>query len=68
MYTQLCTKLWVAMDRLKRDERGVTAIEYAVLAAMIIAALVGVIATGENGFFGNLFGELSSKATEAMGQ
>ncbi|WP_345795725.1 Flp family type IVb pilin [Castellaniella sp. MT123] len=45
MYTQLCTKLWVAMDGLKRDERGVAAIEYSILAALIIIALATAIGT-----------------------
>lgn len=40
MYTKLCTKLWVAMDDLKHDVRGVSAIEYAVLLAIVVGLVV----------------------------
>lgn len=43
MYTKLCTKLWVAMDSLKRDARGVSGLEYGILAAIVVAALVTLV-------------------------
>ncbi|WP_207004752.1 Flp family type IVb pilin [Trinickia mobilis] len=51
---------------LSRDERGVTALEYAVLAGIVVVALVavGVIFTpGMTGIFQNLV----TKATAAAG-
>jgi pilus assembly protein Flp/PilA len=51
---------------LSRDERGVTALEYAVLAGIVVVALVavGVIFTpGMTGIFQNLV----TKATNAAG-
>ena len=51
---------------LSRDERGVTALEYAVLAGIVVVALVavGVIFTpGMTGIFQNLV----NKATSAAG-
>lgn len=56
MYTKLCTKLWVAMDSLKRDERGVSAIEYAILVAVVVAAVAAGVSLldidGPDGPFG----------------
>ncbi|MEQ4618681.1 MAG: Flp family type IVb pilin [Corticimicrobacter sp.] len=55
------------LNALKRDERGVSALEYAILAGVIVAAVVaGVGAFGgkiENGF--KNLGDQVDKATEA---
>jgi Flp pilus assembly pilin Flp len=42
--------------RLKRDNRGVTAVEYAVIAAVMAAALIGAFTA----FSGGLSGAISS--------
>jgi pilus assembly protein Flp/PilA len=53
---------------LSRDERGVSALEYAVLGGIIVAVLVALgtyLTTGNNGFNG-LFSALITKATNAI--
>lgn len=40
MFTELCIRLKVAMDSLKNDERGVSALEYVILAAVVVAAVI----------------------------
>lgn len=45
MYTKLCTKLWVSLDSLKRDMSGVSAIEYAVLLAIVVGLVVAGLQT-----------------------
>lgn len=58
MYTKLCTRVWVALDNLKRDARGVSAIEYAILAA----AIIGVIAVAVTSLdLSGIFGDISDK-------
>jgi Flp pilus assembly pilin Flp len=42
MYVELCRKLWIAARNLKDDTRGIASLEYAVLAAIILGALVAV--------------------------
>ncbi len=41
------TTIWILAltRRLRRDERGVTALEYALIAALIAVAIVGALAT-----------------------
>jgi len=52
---------------LSRDERGVSALEYAVLAGIIVAALVtvGTLLSGSSGLQ-SLFSTLITKATSAI--
>jgi pilus assembly protein Flp/PilA len=53
------------INLLKRDERGVTALEYAILAGVIVAAVVGVGAS----FSTNLqtvFRNLTTKVTNTI--
>lgn len=53
MFTNLCRKMWITLDSLKRDERGVTAIEYALMAAgvaMLLALVVFNVAEDDNWF------------------
>jgi pilus assembly protein Flp/PilA len=50
---------------LKRDERGVTALEYAILAGVIVAAVVGVGASfGTN--LQTVFRNLTTKVTNTI--
>lgn len=49
--------------RLKRDEKGLTAVEYAVLGAVVVAAIVAVGANFETqlgGAFNTMFTNISS--------
>ena len=55
MYTKLCTKMKGVMGALKRDERGVSALEYVILAVVVVVAvaaggqvLKGVISSAFN--------------------
>lgn len=59
MFSSLCTKLWILKDNLKEDARGVSALEYAILIAIVIGAVVVLLNTGA---LDNIFG----KATEAL--
>lgn len=68
MYTKLCTKLWVALGNLKDDARGVTALEYAILAAIVIAAIVAGLTTLDiGGLFSNLKDTIDSATTATGG-
>ena len=40
MYVELCRKLWIAARNLKDDTRGIAALEYAVLAGIVLATVV----------------------------
>jgi len=44
MYANLCRKLWVAARNLKDDVQGIAALEYAVLAAIVLVLIVAGIA------------------------
>jgi pilus assembly protein Flp/PilA len=49
-----------------KDEQGVTSVEYAVLSALIVLAILGsVVLVGGN--VGDLFDAVSSQLTAAMG-
>ncbi|OIQ90322.1 Flp/Fap pilin component [mine drainage metagenome] len=53
-----------------RDKRGISAMEYAVLAGLVITALVTVIGTTSSGFLSNvqtLFTDVGSALTTAGG-
>ena len=53
------SKLILAANRFIRDEEGVTAIEYGLIAALIaIVIVVGVAATGQS--LNTLFGEIAT--------
>lgn len=63
MYADLTTKIKRTMGRLKRDARGVSAIEYAILAAVIIG-VVSVAATKMN--LGSVFSNIGTKVQTAV--
>jgi len=57
MFSSLCTKLWILKDNLKEDARGVSALEYAILIAIVIGAVVVFFSIGdENGPLDKIFG------------
>ncbi|MFA5663705.1 Flp family type IVb pilin [Castellaniella sp.] len=61
MFTTACRKVYVAAQNLKDDARGVSAIEYAILAAVIIVAVV----TGLS-MFGNSIKDIFNTAQGAL--
>ncbi len=54
-------KLYVLLDNLRKDVRGVTAIEYAVLAGAVAVGLAAIFATDESIFTG-----LTDAITQAL--
>lgn len=63
MYTQMCTKLWVVLDSLKRDMRGVSAIEYAILAAVLIGVVSAAVIKLD---LGTVFGDIGTKVKDTV--
>lgn len=62
MFTEFYVKTKLALESYKNDERGVTAIEYGLIAAGIaVAILIGVTAVGEN--LNSLFNHISTNLT-----
>lgn len=53
MYVELCRKLWIAARNLKDDTRGIAALEYAVLAAIVLGLVVAGLSntSGISGLF-----------------
>jgi Flp pilus assembly pilin Flp len=47
-------KLYLTLQNLWADKRGVTAIEYAVLAGAVAVGLAAIFATGDEGIFAPL--------------
>lgn len=63
MYANLCRKLRITLDNLKHDERGVTAIEYAILAAVVAITLGTAISTD---WFQEIFNTMRTAITGAV--
>lgn len=53
------------LQAFRRDESGVSALEYAILAAIIVAAVAGLSPTIE-GFYTSAFGTIQTKITNAV--
>lgn len=65
MIQTICSKLWILKDNLKEDARGVSALEYAILGAIIIGALVAVLNTDAiSGVFQNFLNVLEDPNAE----
>jgi pilus assembly protein Flp/PilA len=60
MLTTLYVKAKLALEAFKNDERGVTAIEYAIIGVAISAIVLAVFKTNDNG--------LQAALTTAMGK
>lgn len=54
MITKLYVKSATFLNEFKRDERGVTAIEYGLIGVAMAVALSVIFATGGDGFLGSL--------------
>lgn len=63
MFATVCRKVYVAAQNLKDDARGVSALEYAILAALIIAAVVAGV-TYFSDQVSNAFNTIGDKVTE----
>jgi pilus assembly protein Flp/PilA len=58
--------MWTSIKRFVRDEEGVTAIEYGLIAALIaVVIIVSVTAVGDNLVL--VFTEISTALAEALG-
>jgi len=55
-----------ALARLGRDERGVTAVEYGVLAALILVACLAGISSAGTGILTNYYQPVASSVTAAV--
>ncbi|MFT0533434.1 Flp family type IVb pilin [Castellaniella hirudinis] len=49
MLSTLCARLWLAVAQLKDDARGISALEYAVLLAIVLVVIVAGLGTLTNG-------------------
>jgi Flp pilus assembly pilin Flp len=56
-----------ALGRLRRDRRGVTALEYGILTALIVVALVSFFADPVSGFLPVFFDGVVSTTRDAAG-
>lgn len=63
MFTEQCRRLWVALHSVTSDERGVTALEYAVLAALIVVIVAAAVVQLD---LGGLFSQIHDKVNSAM--
>lgn len=54
-----------SIKRFMREEDGVTALEYGLLAAVVAGVLVGIAGPAIGGFFTNLFDKLAALVDEA---
>jgi pilus assembly protein Flp/PilA len=68
LYTSLATLVSVAQDRLRREEKGATAVEYGLMVGLIAVVIIAaVVFLGEelNGLFETIGDELSGAGGEA---
>ncbi|MGY1615550.1 Flp family type IVb pilin [Geodermatophilus sp. SYSU D00691] len=64
-FATFATLVSLASDRLRREEKGATAVEYGLMVALIAAVIIGaVILLGNNldGIFGDVAGEIGGAA------
>lgn len=54
------SKIFLGLHSLLQDRRGVTAIEYAVLAGAVAVAVVGIMGTSSTGVMGALSAKLTA--------
>ena len=58
MYTTLVSLVAFAQDRLERDEKGATAVEYGLMVGLIAVVIIGAV-TALGGQLGDLFTSVS---------
>ncbi|GAL34227.1 Flp pilus assembly protein [Vibrio maritimus] len=70
MMTKLYVNAVTLLNEFKRDERGVTAIEYGLIGVAMAVALAAILGTGEGEFLKELtdaFDGIASKLSTATG-
>lgn len=65
MFMQMCAKARATISGLKRDERGVSALEYTILAAVVVAAVIAAAPTIKS-MYDDAFTATSEKVTTAI--
>ena len=61
-YATLVSLVAFAQDRLKKDEKGATAVEYGLMVGLIAVVIIGIVAT-----LGGQLAELFSTVSEELG-
>ena len=61
-YATLATLVSFAQDRLKRDEKGATAVEYGLMVGLIAVAIITIVAT-----LGDTLAEMFTGVEEELG-
>jgi pilus assembly protein Flp/PilA len=61
-YATLVSLVAFAQDRLKRDEKGATAVEYGLMVGLIAVVIIGIVST-----LGGQLAELFSTVSEELG-
>jgi pilus assembly protein Flp/PilA len=59
-----CVNMWVSVARFLRDESGPTAVEYAVMLALVLMSIIAAISTfggAAGAMFGNIDTQFSAK-------
>jgi pilus assembly protein Flp/PilA len=59
-YATLVSLVAFAQDRLKRDEKGATAVEYGLMVGLIAVVIIGAVST-LGGDLSELFGDVSDE-------
>lgn len=69
MYVELCRKLWIVARNLKDDTRGIAALEYAVLAAIVLGLVVAGLSdtSGISSLFTAMKNAITNATTAAAG-
>jgi pilus assembly protein Flp/PilA len=62
LYTSLYTLVAVTADRLKREQKGATAVEYGLMVGLIAVAIIVTV-----GFLGDRLNELFDEVLRALG-
>jgi Flp pilus assembly pilin Flp len=60
MHNMLMTYMQVFLQRLGRDEEGQTAVEYALVLALVALIIVGILATGATTVINDVVAKLTS--------
>jgi pilus assembly protein Flp/PilA len=61
-YATLVSLVAFAQDRLKRDEKGATAVEYGLMVGLIAVVIIGIVST-----LGGQLAELFSTVSDELG-
>lgn len=56
MFNKVCVKAKIGFDNFIQDQKGVTAVEYAIIGVAVAAVVAGVVGTGDTGLAGAIKG------------